>query len=267
MRGWGTKFGNTTIIGGDADDRGTRVGTPESSAFPAGITTIVTGTGNQFAFALRDDGTVWHLPGDAQRLTTGARVSARQVAGLTDVVRLSGGASAEVLAQRSDGSVWLIRLLAATTGWQATASQVAGVSGYTAMSCAMSACLGLAPDRTVWSFGASGTPAPSQVSGMQDVIAIGKTPNSSHAITSDGNLWSWGAAETSGIAGVTSVPVPTVVPGVSGAVEIAGGLQTVLVRLANGTVWGFGANTFGELGNGVAGASRTPVQVQGVDLN
>lgn len=66
---------------------------------------------------------------------------------------------------------------------------------------------------------------------------------------------------------MTSVPVPTVVPGLSGVVEVAGGLQSVLVRLADGTVWGFGANTFGELGSGVAGASRTPVQVRGVDLN
>jgi len=57
-----------------------------------------------------------------------------------------------------------------------------------------------------------------------------------------------------------------VAPGINQVVEVAGGLQSVLFRRSDGSVWGYGPNSFGELGSGTP-ATSTPVQVPGINLN
>lgn len=281
VRGWGTKFGGGTIIGGQADARGTLVPTPVASALPGGITAIVTGTGDSFAFALRSDGTVWVMPGQSTTSDYGATftTTARQVSDLSGVRALASGAGStgQVVAIRNDGSVWQINLLPAVDGWQASAAAVAGLPAVTSASCGPNYCMAVASDRSVWGWGTnyyrmlgSGNPTvPVRIAGLSDVIAVATTPDSSHAITADGRLWSWGSRERSGIdvpAG-SIVEVPTPVPGLDKVAEVAGGLLSVLVRRSDGTVWGWGDNVFGELGTGTTGGSLTPVQATGINLN
>jgi len=91
VRGWGRKFPGTTIIGGDAATIGTDVSSPATGGWPGGVTHIVTGTGNSFALARRNDGSVWHMPGTATAIAGGLSQAARQVAGLPSIVALGGG--------------------------------------------------------------------------------------------------------------------------------------------------------------------------------
>ena len=96
---------------------------------------------------------------------------------------------------------------------------------------------------------------------------------SSHslALKSDGTVWAWGAND-GGQLGDNSLkdrPTPVQVKGLGGngvlidIVAIAAGGQTSLALRADGTVWSWGVNDKGQLGNNAATKySTTPVQVK-----
>jgi hypothetical protein len=257
LRGWGRKFGGTTIIGGDAADAGTDVTTPATGGWPGGITHVVTGTANAFGFALRNDGTVWHMPGTATAIAGGFSQAARQVPGLPAVAALGGAVSNDPLAIGRDGSVWFIRVLGAGAGsWQASIAQVSGLSGIVAGRCQGVGCIALDSAGTVRDFALGGSSAPRVVAGLPVIVQVSSTGNSFLALDREGRVWQWNAGAT-----------PQQVAGVDSVVEVAGGLQTVLVRRADGSVWGWGANNFGELGLSAPPSSTMPVQVPGINLN
>ena len=57
--------------------------------------------------------------------------------------------------------------------------------------------------------------------------------------------------------------MPVQVSGLSDVTAISGGSNHSLALKNNGTVWAWGWNSHGELGDGTTTTSRTPVQVQG----
>ena len=157
-------------------------------------------------------------------------------------------------------------------------------------------------DGTVWAWGAGtqlgngcdpqncpDVSLPSQVTDPIDpsgfltgVVAVGNSSSASYALKNDGTVWAWGNGGN-GVLGngcdTTAPPqfpdcVPRLTPGqvmdpsdpsgfLTGVVAIEGGFQYVLVLKADGTVWGWGRNANGELGNGVPlpTAISTPVQI------
>ncbi|MCU0952704.1 MAG: immunoglobulin domain-containing protein [Burkholderiaceae bacterium] len=251
VRGWGRKFGSTTIIGGDAAGAGTDVPSPVPSAFPSGVRDVITGTGNLFALALRSDGSVWHLPGSATLITGGFAHAARQVAGLADIASLGRNLAGDPVAVGRDGRVWRVTFVGqAGANWSASGTVVAGLTDAVSAACVGAACIALRGDGTVFGIGGS---SPGVVNGLSDVRSIAVTGSAFLAVDGAGRLWTWNTG------------APTQVAGVSDVVEVAGGLQTVLVRRVDGTVWGYGPNLFGELGS--QPASSTPVQVPAINLN
>jgi alpha-tubulin suppressor-like RCC1 family protein len=54
------------------------------------------------------------------------------------------------------------------------------------------------------------------------------------------------------------------VAGLAGAVQVAGGRDHGLAGLADGTVRAWGANTYGQLGDGTTTRRTTPVPVPGL---
>ncbi|MBL8330669.1 MAG: hypothetical protein JNJ71_17660 [Rubrivivax sp.] len=276
VRGWGRSFGPTSIIGGAVAQMGTDRPDPVASAFPSGITQVSTAWGG-LAVALRNDGTVWHLPGTA---TAAAGMSFTQVAlqvpGLGNVVRLGRDPESEPFAITTDGTLFEIQVLASgPTSRQATAVRQTAVTNVASATCMLGVipgpnygCIALLRDGTVRGFSRNSA-ASTAITGISDVVAITGTSGSFHAITRDGRLWSWGSGEQSGIAGPENnrYEMPTVVPGLTGVQEVVANLGTVIVRLADGSVWAFGSNDFGVFGDATQTRSRTPVRVPGVNLN
>src|SRR6185503_311942 len=110
-------------------------------------------------------------------------------------------------------------------------------------------------------------PTPVQVSGLTNVIAVSSGGTHTLALKSDGTVWAWGN-NTYGQVGLGSDfsnrLTPVQVPGLSGITAISAGIYHNLALKADGTVWVWGENSHGELGDGTGAQRRSPVQLPGI---
>jgi hypothetical protein len=133
-------------------------------------------------------------------------------------------------------------------------------------------------DGTVWAWGynydgelGNGTwnssNVPVQVSGLTSVTAIAGGGGHSLALKNDGTVWAWGYNYGGELGNGTwnSSNVPVQVSSLTGITAIAAGDGGHSLALKNdGTVWAWGDNEYGELGNGTNTNSNVPVQVSGL---
>ena len=110
--------------------------------------------------------------------------------------------------------------------------------------------------------------------GDQKVKYLAAGVGHSFAVTDDGSLWAWGDNKFGqlGDGTTTSRVIPTRIgAGVLGPVTSVATSSLVqgpcclrstqtLVTIADGSVWGWGNNVYGQLGNGTTTASLVPVQ-------
>jgi hypothetical protein len=239
IRGWGRKFGNTSILGGPALSAGTAVPSPATGGWPTGFTHLVTGTANAFAFARRSDGTVWLMPGTATAASFGFDMAARAIEGLGEIAALCAGVSGDAVAIGADGRVWQLSAGAAPGGgWVGRAALVAGVADAVAAQCNGFSCIALTRSGAVLNWGPF---APVVVNGLPPIVQITSTGSGLLALDGDGRVWRWNTGGT-----------PVRVEGIDQVLEIAGGLTSVLARRADGSVWTLGT---------------VPAPVPGIDLN
>jgi alpha-tubulin suppressor-like RCC1 family protein len=114
----------------------------------------------------------------------------------------------------------------------------------------------------------TGRTTPVQVSNLSGAQAIAGGGTHSLALKTDGTVWAWGNSYSGqlgdGTSGTTTGrTTPVQVSNLSGVKAIAGGgLHSVALK-TDGTVWAWGRNYGGELGDGTSGTDRTtPVQVK-----
>lgn len=151
---------------------------------------------------------------------------------------------------------------------------VNGLSGVTAVAAAFYHSLALRSDGTVWAWGGNvhgqlgtgnNTPGnvPMQVTGLTGITAIAAGWYHNIALKNDGTVWTWGFNNVGqlGDGTNTSSNVPLQVPGLTDVVAVAGGSYYHSLVLKNdGTVWGWGYNYHGQLGDGTNNDTNVPVQ-------
>ena len=111
---------------------------------------------------------------------------------------------------------------------------------------------------------------PVMVPELSDIVAAASEGYATHtlALAGDGTVWSWGSNSNGQLGdGTTDARVtPFHVPGLSGivAISVAGGQGSSFALADNGTLWAWGANNRGQLGDGSTTRRLTPAPVQGL---
>jgi len=233
------------------------------------------------ALAVKSDGTVWAWGDNGTgELGNGASLVSDEpvpVSNIGSVVAIAASVS-DSLALRSDGAVWT---------WGGGVSNVPvpvnGLTSITEIAVGEYHHLALKTDGTVWAWGdnqygelGNGTDVnsslPVQVTGLTSILAIAAGASHSLALKSDGTVWAWGynySCQLSDGNVFNSSSSPVQVIGLFGAVAIAGGMSHSLALKSDGTVWAWGGNFNGELGDGnvednTGGGSCLPVPVIGL---
>jgi hypothetical protein len=187
-----------------------------------------------------------------------------------------------VLGIRNDGSLWAWgRNHASQLGDNLTASRsrpnrIGSDNDWVAVAAGDGFSLGLRSDESLWAWGDR---AYGQVGdGVFDANNPVRTPKkigdgwvaitagSLHALAlkNDGSLWGWGyngyGQLGNGSSVNSAVPVPVANGGSEWVAVSTGTLHTLAMR-ANGSLWSWGWNDYGTLGNGTTTTSFTPAEV------
>jgi alpha-tubulin suppressor-like RCC1 family protein len=254
----GIKTGGTLWAWGDnsygINGNGTAIGplntwTGASSASPSQIpgswSMVAAGGGScpspnfNFALAIRSDSTLWgwgtNYYGELAQASFGTYISPVQIAG--SWLQVSGGGTGAhpfALGITRDGRLW---------SWGDNSCGQLGINSSNDQS------------------------SPVQIHGSWSQVSSGGY--NACAITTDGRLWTWGGGGSGemGQNNTTSYSSPVQVSGswtqVSAGYDPGGyGAQILAIR-SNGTLWGWGANSGGELGTNSTTYFSSPVQIGG----
>ncbi|GFO59626.1 hypothetical protein GMST_19510 [Geomonas silvestris] len=195
--------------------------------------------GESHSIILKADGTLWasgaNLSGQLGDASRTSRTSAVQV-GLEQGWAGAAAGAEHTLAVKSDGTLW---------AWGNNASgQLGSLSG-------------------------TGTPvgtqsSPLRIGAARDWGAVAAGSATSYALKADGTLWAWGEGGLgqlgNGATARQNQPVQVVNPAGGRYLMVAAGADHALALMADGSLWSWGSNAFGQLG--AAGSDpATPRQV------
>jgi Tol biopolymer transport system component/alpha-tubulin suppressor-like RCC1 family protein len=252
-----------------------------------GSRVMVVGGGLQHSLALTSDRSVWawgrNDHGELGNGTTTDSSVPVAVSGLSvgpAVVAVAAGAY-HGLALKSDGSVWAWgqndwgQVGDGTTTDRLVPVAVSSLgSGVVEIAAGWHHSLALKSDGSVWAWGANPgdgslqSTAPVAVTGLAPgggVVAVAGGGFHSLALKSDGSVWAWGSNWAGELGdGTTTDRLAPVVGGLgagSGVVAVAAGWAHGLALKSDGSVWAWGYNGMGQLGDDTMTTRLTPVAV------
>gem|GEM_PF-1092115 len=262
-------------------------GTTTGALTPMQVTSLsgiqMVAAGGFHTVALKNDGTVWAWGYNASGALGNGRTTQSLLpvqASISGVSAIAAG-SAHTVALKNDGTVWAWgrntygELGDGTTTNRTTPVQVANLSNVARIYTKGDTSFAIKTDGTVWAWGSNnyaqvgdGTRAnrlvPVQIS-ISNVASIASGSAHTLAVKNDGTVWAWGYNNYGqlGNGTTTDAYTPIMVSGLSGVTSAAAGQDGHSIALkSDGTMWSWGYNNTGQLGDGTLTNRLTPVQVK-----
>jgi alpha-tubulin suppressor-like RCC1 family protein len=253
----------------------------------SGVTAIAAGVSH--ALALTADGRLWSWGGNGKgelgySTFEGWQESPAPVPGLRGVAAIAAGGQVSV-ALRTDGSLWVWGNndrgqlgLGVAGGPSFAARQVPGLGAVRRVASGPDSSFAIGDDGRVWSWGANtsgrlgdgtiqarSTPGPAPW--FANALDVTSVFTHTMVLMPDGGVVAWGQNARGqlgdGTTTTRNTPGPVPVPGVVTAITSSSAPASYAV-LSDGTLWAWGANGAGNLGNGTMQDQSTPVQVPGL---
>jgi alpha-tubulin suppressor-like RCC1 family protein len=265
-------------------------GTTTDRATPVQIGTATTwqtvAGGDTYTVALRTDGTLWAWGSNYHSQlgdgTATDRHTPTQIGNATSWQRIAVGGN-HAVAIRTDGTLWAwgdnsFGQLGRNQAY--TPMQVGTAANWQSVAAGEFYTMAIRTDGTLWSWGYNGSgqlgdgtnnmgrEAPTQVGTATNWKSISAGESHVVALRTDGTLWAWGN-NYSGQLGDGTFRVAHSVPMQVGAATTwqsasAGSAHTVAIR-TDGTLWAWGDNRSGQLGDGLPFSSATPLLIYPLD--
>ena len=249
------------------------------------------GTRYSWCHAIKTDGTLWawgeNTNGQLGDGTVENRSSPVQIGALTDWTNAKiSSYYKHTHAVKADGTLW---------GWGYTGTrggigdgtsvnksspvQIGALTTWTDVSTRRNGAMALKNDGTIWSWGRNifdgevgdntkiGRSSPVQIG--TDWAALGCVNTQNLAVKTDGTMWAWGYSQWGlGVSGLatTKFSSPIQVGSLTDWSKVYVGGGTPHMKKTNGTLWGFGQNSLGLIGDETTIDKSSPVQV-GVDTD
>lgn len=253
---------------------------------------IAVSAGHDFSLALKADGTVWGWGGNGQRQlgnVPGIQPTPVQLAGLENIMAISAGGS-HTMALRNDGTLWTVgNNYAGQLGngdfsnFEAVPLQVLGLSNVVAIAAGYVFSAALLNNGAVWAWGNNeygqlGTDTmtrsniPLHIGGLPTIAAFAVGSEHTLAVDETGHVWSWGGNVDGQLGNSTAgsnEAQPAQISTLDEIIAVGAGARFSLALKENGTLWSWGQNGNGQLGNGTSawigcGCDSIPGQV--IDL-
>ncbi len=232
-----------------------------------GLTRVIAvAAGDDHSLFLKNDGTVWSC-GQNQKgqLGDGTMVGKStpvQVSSLAGIIAVSVGRD-NSLFLKNDGTVLGCGYNGNT--YDSIPVQINGLAGIVSISSGGVNSLFLKNDSTVWSC-LNNSSTPIKINSLSGIVDISASAGDLHflALKNDSTAWAWGDNQFGQLGDGTIVtkPTPVKVNSLSSIVAVsAGGAPHSLFLKSNGTVWGCGNNSNGQLGDGTIIDKSIPVQI------
>ncbi len=265
-------------------------GTTSSSNLPvptSNLTSVIAvSAGDNFSMALKSDSTVWTWGNNGSgQLGNGTFTQSNvpvQVQGLTGVVSISAGGSHAIVA-KADGTLWTWGNNNSGQAGNGTAGVnsnvptiVTGSAGFVKVSAGVNHNLALKNDGTVWAMGTgtvgtlgTGNSASSfvlvQSNTLPGVTDIASGQNFCMALNADSTVSAWGLGTFGqiGNGSNTNQFSPVQVNSLTQITSLAQGSFAMhgIARRADGTIWVWGNNDNGQLGDGTLTNNNSPFQL------
>ena len=278
---------NDGVVSGWGDNSYNQIGTHISHVYssePVFFNARAISTGAIHSVFLKNDGTVWCVGdnryGQLGNGTSNSSVTPVNALNLSNIIDIT---SSEYFtaALKYDGTVYVWGynrdILDTTAYYLIMPERIPNLYGVKSIKAGSRHLIALKYDGTVWTWGYNNygqlgngsidnCSVPARIESLNSITEIAAAYYDNIALQQDGSVWSWGY-NVNGEAGIDSstdyITVPLKLNSIGNIIAISSCYRNSLALAADGSVWSWGYNSYGQIGDGTTTYKKYPVKISG----